>query len=179
MVSPTGRITVDLHDTGMVGASLAQLRPLGILEGVPIESLGPEKVRLFKRAMQTQILANCLSVCTFPPWRKTDYFELVQAITGWDMSMYELMDVAERTLTLARIFNLREGFTKEDDWLPPRFFKPQTSGPLSDTSVDPDQLRAAIDTYYAMMGWTKSGVPTKGSLHRLGVGWATKHLPIM
>ncbi len=180
VVSPTGADHChNIHDTGMVGASLAQLRPLGILEGVPIESLGPEKVRLFNVAMQTQILANCLSVCTFPPWRKTEYLELVQAITGWDMSMYELMDVAERTLTLARIFNLREGFTKEDDWLPPRFFKPQTSGPLSDTSVDPDQLRAAIDTYYAMMGWTKSGVPTKGTLHRLGVGWATKHLPIM
>lgn len=180
VVSPTGADHChNMHDTGMVGASLAQLRPLGILEGVPIESLGPEKVRLFNVAMQTQILANCLSVCTFPPWRKTEYLELVQAITGWDMSMYELMDVAERTLTLARIFNLREGFTKEDDWLPPRFFKPQTSGPLSDTSVDPDQLRAAIDTYYAMMGWTKSGVPTKGTLHRLGVGWAIKHLPIM
>ncbi len=177
-VSPTGADHChNMHDTGMVGASLAKLRPLGILEEVPIESLGPEKVRLFYVVMQTQILANCLSVCSFPPWRNTEYLDLVQAVTGWDMSMYELMDVAERTLTLARVFNIREGLTKADDWLPDRFFKPQTSGALSETSVKPEELRAAIDTYYAMMGWTIDGVPTKGTLHRLGVSWATKHLP--
>ncbi|TFH12085.1 hypothetical protein E4H04_13510 [Candidatus Bathyarchaeota archaeon] len=177
-ISPTGADHChNMHDTGMVGTSLAKLRPLGILEGVPIESLGPEKVRLFNIVMQTQILSNCLSVCTFPPWRNTEYLELVQAVTGWDMSLYELMDVAERTLTLARVFNTREGFSKADDWLPERFFKPQTSGPLSETSVNPVQLREAIETYYAMMGWTNDGVPTKGTLYRLGAGWATKHLP--
>lgn len=178
-VSPTGADHChNMHDTGIVGTSLAKLRPLGILQEVPIDNFGPEKVRLFNIVMQTRILANCLSVCSFPPWRYTEYLELVQAITGWDMSMYELMEVAERTLTLARVFNIREGFTREDDWLPPRFFQPQTSGPLSKTSVDPDQLQEAIDTYYAMMGWTERGVPTKGTLHRLGVGWTAKHIPI-
>jgi aldehyde:ferredoxin oxidoreductase len=177
-VSPTGADHChNMHDTGLVGAGLEKLRPLGILESVPIESLGPEKARLYKAQMQMRVLANCLSVCSFPPWKYTEYMELVQAVTGWDVSMHELVKVAERTLTLARVFNIREGLTKKEDWLPPRFFKPQTSGALSETSVNPDELREAIDTYYEMMGWTKEGVPTRGTLYGLGVGWTEKHLP--
>ncbi len=176
-VSPTGADHChNMHDTGMVGRSLDKLRPLGILEEVPIESLGPEKVRMFKAQMQMRILANCLAVCSFPPWRFTEYVDLVQAVTGWDVSMYELVSVAARTLNLARVFNMREGLTKDDDWLPDRFFKPQTSGALSETSVDPVELRQAIDTYYEMMGWNRDGVPMTGTLHDLGVGWAVKHL---
>ena len=177
-VSPTGADHChNMHDTGLAGAGWEKLRPLGILEGAPIESLGPEKARLFKAQMQMRILANCLSVCSFPPWRFTEYVDLVQAVTGWDVTMHELVKVAERTLTLARVFNLREGLTKKDDWLPPRFFTPQTSGALSETSVNPEELRDAIDSYYEMMGWTLEGVPTRGTLYGLGVGWAEKHLP--
>jgi aldehyde:ferredoxin oxidoreductase len=176
-VSPTGADHChNLHDTVMNAGSYGKLRPLGEYEEVPVDSLGPDKVRLFKSQMQMRVLANCLSICTFPPWSFTEYRDLVQAVTGWDVSMHELVQVAERTLALARIFNLREGFTRKDDWLPPRFFQPQTSGALSETSVDPDELRKAVDTYYEMMGWDMDGAPTEGTLYRLSIGWASRHL---
>ena len=176
-VSPTGADHChNLHDTVMNARSYDSLRPLGIYEEVPVYSLGPDKVRLFRSQMQMRVLANCLSVCQFPPWRFSEYRDLVQAVTGWDVSMHELVQVAERTLALAKIFNLREGFTREDDWLPPRFFQPQTSGALSETSVDPDVLRKAVDTYYEMMGWDEYGAPTEGTLYRLSIGWASQHL---
>jgi len=176
-VSPTGADhNHNLHDTVMNARSYDSLRPLGIYEEVPVYSLGPDKVRLFKSQMQMRVLANCLSVCQFPPWRFSEYRDLVQAVTGWDVSMHELVQVAERTLALAKIFNLREGFTREDDWLPPRFFQPQTSGALSETSVDPAVLRKAVDTYYEMMGWDEYGAPTEGTLYRLSIGWASQHL---
>jgi len=176
-VSPTGADHChNLHDTVINARSYDSLRPLGIYEEVPVYSLGPDKVRLFKSQMQMRVLANCLSICQFPPWRFSEYRDLVQAVTGWDVSMHELVQVAERTLALARIFNLREGFTREDDWLPPRFFQPQTSGALSETSVDPDVLRKAVDTYYEMMGWDEYGAPTEGTLYRLSIGWASQHL---
>ena len=177
-VSPTGADHChNIHDTIMVGASLERLRPLGILEPVPVESLGPEKVRMYKYQAEMRILANCLSVCQFPPWNFTEYAELVQAVTGWDTTIYELAKAAQRALNLARIFNLREGFTSVDDWLPPRFFQPQTSGALSETAVNSKDLRRAIDLYYEMMGWDLDGVPRPGTLHELGVGWAIDYLP--
>ncbi len=176
-VSPTGADHMhNMHDTGMRESNIAKLRSVGEYDMVPIDSLGPDKVRLFKSFMQMRILANCLCVCMFPPWRVTEYRDLVQAVTGWDVSMHELVQVAERTLALAKIFNLRSGFGKEDDWLPPRFFQPQTSGALSETSVDPDVFGKAVDTYYEMMGWDGDGVPTEGTLYRLSIGWAAQHL---
>ncbi|MFP3951659.1 MAG: aldehyde ferredoxin oxidoreductase family protein [Candidatus Bathyarchaeia archaeon] len=178
-VSPTGADHChNIHDTVMTDLNYEKLRPLGILEKVPVDSLGPGKVRLFKYWMHMRVLANCMCVCQFPPWRFTEYRDLIQAVTGWDVSMHELMKVAERTLNLARVFNLREGFTAGDDWLPPRFFHPQTRGALADTAVDPADLRDAIDFYYQMMGWSGEGVPRPGVLHELGVGWAIEQLPV-
>jgi aldehyde:ferredoxin oxidoreductase len=176
-VSPTGADHMhNMHDTGMRESNILKLRPIGEYEMVPIDSFGPDKVRLFKSFMQMRILANCLCICMFPPWRVTEYRDLVQAVTGWDISMHELVQVAERTLALARIFNINAGFTPADDWLPPRFFQPQTSGALSDTSVNANELKAALKTYYEMMGWDSEGVPLEGTLHRLSIGWATKFL---
>jgi aldehyde:ferredoxin oxidoreductase len=78
---------------------------------------------------------------------------------------------------LAKIINLRSGFTAADDWLPPRMFTPQTSGALSETSVIPEELRHAIDLYYEMMGWDPRGVPRLGTLYELGISWADPYLP--
>ncbi len=86
--------------------------------------------------------------------------------------MHELVLAAQRTLNLARIFNIREGFKASDDWLPNRFFGPQTSGNLSKTAVDKTELSAAIKTYYGMMGWNEEGVPRLETLQSLGIGWA-------
>jgi aldehyde:ferredoxin oxidoreductase len=176
-VSPTGADHChNLHDTVMRGDTLAKLRPFGITEELPIESLGGEKVRMYKYQMEMRVLANCLSICQFPPWSFTDYLELVRAVTGWDVTMFELVKVSQRTLNLARIFNLREGFTSSDDWLPPRMFHPQTSGALSETAVIPEELRNAIDLYYQMMGWDGDGIPRTGTLYELGIGWAKDYL---
>ena len=177
-VSPTGADHChNLHDTFMRGRNLEKLRPLGILEEVPVESLGGEKVRMFKHWVEMRVLANCLSICQFPPWSFVEFVDLVSAVTGWDVSIYELVKVAERTLTLARLFNIREGFTAADDWLPNRFFQPQTSGALSETAVDAGVLRQAIDLFYQMMGWNGQGVPLPGTLYELDIGWAVDYLP--
>lgn len=177
-VSPTGADHChNLHDTFMTPVNYEKVRPFGILEEVSVDSLDGGKVRLYKYWVEMRVAANCLSICQFPPWNFVEFAELVQAVTGWDFSIYELAKVAQRTLNLARVFNLREGFTSADDWLPPRFFQPQTSGALSETAVDPVDLRRAIDLYYEMMGWDGNGVPRPGTLHELGVGWAVDYLP--
>ncbi len=99
-------------------------------------------------------------------------------MTGWNVTTFEMMKVGERAITLARIFNIREGKGSKDDWLPDRMFHPQTSGPLSKTAVDASQLREAIHTYYGMMGWNEeTGIPTRGRLEELGIGWAADALP--
>jgi aldehyde:ferredoxin oxidoreductase len=184
-VSPTGADHChSLHDTSLVYpdphgfAQDGGLRTMGVLEPIPLESLGPEKVRASLYQSIRQVSINCLCLCLFVPWSADDQVRMVRAATGWDVSAYELFRAGERALTLARVFNAREGFGPEDDHLSQRSYEPTTSGALAEGGIDPEALRQAMHTYYAMMGWDReSGVPMADKLHELGVGWAVAHLP--
>jgi aldehyde:ferredoxin oxidoreductase len=184
-VSPTGADHChSLHDSGLVMpdedgfVQNADLRSMGVLEAMDLESLGPEKVRASIYHSMTMIMDNCLTMCTFPGWHVHDLTEMVRAATGWDVTTYELLKVGERAMTLARTFNMREGFTVEDDALCPRSYGPTTNGALSEGGIDMEELRQAMHHYYVMMGWEReTGVPTMEKLEELGVGWAAAYLP--
>ena len=176
-VSPTGADHVhNVHDTGFTSEEgIEMLRSFGILEPLQLEDLGPRKVLVLIYGSQWVAMLNSIGFCTivadaFKPRGVTD---VLNAVTSWDTSTLELMNMGRRALTMARVFNLREGFTAADDWLPPRLFNPTTAGALSETAVDPDKLRDAIRIYYETMGWDReTGVPTVRALEQLDIGWA-------
>ncbi|MCW4035409.1 MAG: aldehyde ferredoxin oxidoreductase family protein [Candidatus Bathyarchaeota archaeon] len=175
-VSPTGADHVhNIHDTFLYPELPNQYKSLGVLEAVPVEDFGPKKVRLYKYVGEWRTLNNFLVMCLFTPWSVTQKVDIVRSVTGWNTTAFELMKVVQRGNTLARIFNLREGFTEKDDWLPPRFFKPRTSGNLKN-AVDADALQNAKLTYYDMMGWTNQGVPKQSALDELDIGWASRKI---
>ncbi|MBN2395732.1 MAG: aldehyde ferredoxin oxidoreductase, partial [Candidatus Atribacteria bacterium] len=97
--------------------------------------------------------------------------DLTEAVTGWETSLFELMKVAERSNTMARCFNLREGLTAQDDKIPDRFFEAFTSGPLKDKLIDREEFEKAIKTYYVMQGWNEEGIPTEEKLAELDLDW--------
>ena len=184
-VSPTGADHCHaLHDSGLGNAtdeglmSSAVLRGMGILEPIPVQNLGPEKARATLYNMAYQVMLNSLSFCLMIPWKMDQVVELVRAGTGWDVSIYELIKAGERALTLARVFNAREGFTAADDYLPERSYGPTRNGALAEGGIDRQALRQALNTYYAMAGWDReTGVPTREKLQELGVAWAADYLP--
>jgi aldehyde:ferredoxin oxidoreductase len=93
---------------------------------------------------------------------------LVSAVTGWNATVFELMKIGERAMNLARLFNIREGFSSKDDSMPERFFTPQDSGPLEGINIDKESFLKARNLYYDMMNW-KEGVPSEGKLGELGI----------
>ena len=98
--------------------------------------------------------------------------DIVSAVTGWETSVTEQMQVAERILTTLRLFNYREGFSRKEDWLPQRFFEPKTDGPLSesDKALNPEKYRQALQYYYTLMGWDPStGAPLPEKIEELGI----------
>ena len=104
--------------------------------------------------------------------------EIINAATGWDMSPIEMFKVGERAITLARVFNLREGLTEADDRLPERSYGPTRNGALADGGIDREELHEAVHLFYGMMGWDEeTGIPTRGKLEDLGIGWAARYLP--
>jgi aldehyde:ferredoxin oxidoreductase len=112
----------------------------------------------------------------FVPWTPEQQIEIVEAVTGWKTTYFELMKAAERAFTMARAFNAREGFGAEDDRLPPRSHGPRAEGALTDGGIPPQALREALDTYYAMMGWDDNGCPTRARLAELDVAWVADRL---
>jgi aldehyde:ferredoxin oxidoreductase len=154
-------------------AGIALLRPLGILEPVDALDLGPKKVRLFVYLQQYWNVLNSLGICMFTakpfgPFTFSAIVDYVKAVTGWETSLFDLLKVGERHATMARLFNLREGFTARDDVLPDRFFQPLEGGPLKGKTIDREQFSRAMETYYEMMGWDpETGIPKEGKLAEL------------
>ncbi|MDI6696880.1 MAG: aldehyde ferredoxin oxidoreductase family protein [Anaerolineales bacterium] len=172
------------YEEGVADLNLHRLYELDLKDPTPAYSLGAEKVRF---ATYTQIfysLLDTLELCQFvwgPAWTlygPSETVEMVRAVTGWRVSLHELMKVGQRRLNLLRVFNAREGFTRKDDRLPKKFFQPlQGEGPTAGVALDPAEIEAALDLYYQFNGWTSDGVPTRASLADLGIEWAAEHLP--
>ncbi|MCJ7797574.1 MAG: aldehyde ferredoxin oxidoreductase C-terminal domain-containing protein, partial [Thermoleophilia bacterium] len=67
-------------------------------------------------------------------------------------------------------FNAREGFDRRHDRLPSRAFEPLRGGPADGNRIDPVAFEAALDAYYAVMGWDPAtGAPGAGTLAELGI----------
>lgn len=171
-ISPTGADHChNSHDTGYAVAVSPALKNLGVLAPVPAQELSPAKIRIMNYATNWQHVVDCLVFCQFVPISPDNLVGLIRAVTGWSTNIFELMKIGERFVTMARIFNIREGLGKEDDMLPKRFFTAFESGPLKDKAIQEADFIKARDTYYGMVGWDQNGVPTKARLEELGISW--------
>jgi len=177
MVNPHGADHVcNLIDPFYVsgrGWRVEELKPLGLSGAFPLNDIGPRKVELFKAIQLKCIVQDSLLLCSFLPYSYEQIANLTAAVTGWHTSVMEHLKVAERTLTMARLFNIREGFTSADDKLPKRFFQPKNDGVLSNTYLDPEEFEKAKSYYYTLMGWdAHTGIPLPKKLEELGILWA-------
>jgi len=129
------------------------------------------KPELVKTQQDLFCLINCIGMCLFATFalnlkQITPFLHSATGIEAFSSSEY-LLDAAERVNNLVRLFNIREGLTRDMDTLPARFFKePLKEGPCKGRTVDLEQLRAE---YYLIRGWDADGVPTKSKLQALGI----------
>ena len=163
-----------LFQEGALG--VGDLAELGLLEPVPAIGLFPEKVRQFTVMQYVWNLFNTLGLCIFTAGpgkllRMNQVAEAIRAATGWDTNLWEIMKLAERTVTIKRVVSVRAGTTRADDRLPERMFEPLEGGLLKGNALDPDEFEACLDLYYDMHGWDRNGIPTPGKLVELGLGW--------
>jgi aldehyde:ferredoxin oxidoreductase len=100
-----------------------------------------------------------------------DMAKLYSLVTGVDMTPEQLRTAGERIINIARIINLREGLTREDDTLPWKVMNQpiQDDGPVKGAVVTQEELDLLLDDYYTARGWTVDGVPTKEKLKELSM----------
>ncbi|MGD8883899.1 MAG: aldehyde ferredoxin oxidoreductase C-terminal domain-containing protein, partial [Desulfobacterales bacterium] len=151
---------------------------LGILDAVETAELSPKKARLWIYLMLSRSINNNVSVCAFMPYGLDHIVEQVKSVTAWNVSSWELMKVSERSINLAQAFNVREGFTSEDDILPDRFFEPmEGDGALKGQKIDRQAFYETRNLIYEMLGWDpQSTLPKRSKLYELGLDWVVEDL---
>jgi len=96
--------------------------------------------------------------------------EMLYAATGIDDFNDEdkLLTIGERIWNVEHAFNVRDGFSRKDDYLPERFMKESMeNGPAKGQIVEMDHL---LDEYYDARGWDReTGCPQKDKLESLGL----------
>ncbi len=151
---------------------------LGLTSHRKARVLDEEKVRYAWTTQKMYSVADTLSVCQFdwgPAWQlySTDRFvPMLKAVTGWDITLDDLLLAGERRITMMRAFNAREGFNRDDDVLPAKVHQPKVGGATDGVAVPREELEQAKDTYYRIAGWdVTTGNPTLEKLKELGLDW--------
>ncbi|HBS60103.1 MAG TPA: hypothetical protein DEA44_12645 [Firmicutes bacterium] len=143
---------------------------------------GIQLYRLIKYAEDWYTLASCVGVCVRQPvlqnYDVQTMAELVSATTGLEFTAESIIKVGERVWNLMTLINAREGFTRDGNEFPRRFFEPLQSKEGSlvlqnyehTRPLSPDDVRSMYDQYYQERGWcSATGTPTAEKLAELGL----------
>lgn len=100
-----------------------------------------------------------------------DHAKIANLATGMNLSVDDLVTIADRIYTVERAFNIREGESRASDTLPYRFMnEPIPEGPNKGRCIPQDVLDKLLDETYEKRGWNKeTGYPEKETLERLGL----------
>jgi aldehyde:ferredoxin oxidoreductase len=120
------------------------------------------------------ILPDVLSTCKFMSYAGVNpehWAKMLSTSTGWEISGEELVKIGERVHNLQRLFNVREGFRREDDQLPDRVLSVPEFGAYKDeNSCVIQDYQLLLNEYYEASGWDlETGIPGKEKLRELGL----------
>ena len=107
------------YEVGVADFNLNRLKEMGLGEPQPGGSLTPEKVRFAYLTQAFYSMMDTLTLCQFvygPTWcvyGPKETAAMIQAVTGWNVTIDELIKVGIRRINLMRTFNAREGFSTE------------------------------------------------------------------
>jgi aldehyde:ferredoxin oxidoreductase len=113
---------------------------------------------------------ECLVVCALWAASLDVLSRVLSLATDLQLSSGELATVGERVWNLGRLFNIREGFTRHDDYLPQRVYSDRLlPGPPTDKMITRVAFEASLSEYYRLRGWDEQGTPEAATLERLGL----------
>lgn len=102
--------------------------------------------------------------------------QFLNALTGWDLSLEECLEIGERIANLRHVFNLREGHNLLMRRVPDRMIgdPPLKQGNVKEITVD---LETQVREYLDAMGWDpQTTTPSGERLEELGLAYLIKDL---
>jgi len=131
--------------------------------------------KLVREIEDLYTIIDSLIVCKFSRgvYYKTfdDLAQYYTLATGIQVTPQELPVTGERINNLARVFNVREGFSRKDDHMPAKVMNTPIpdEGVSKGSYVSQKELNLLLDDYYEVRGWTKDGIPTVEKLNEIGL----------
>mgnify|MGYP005840308617 CR=1 FL=1 len=135
------------------------------------------KGKLVADLQDLMTLFDSLKLCKFIMFggiKLTPILNWFNLVTGWNMAQEEFMRAGERISNLKRMFNVRLGVSRKDDWLPLRILTHRKGEGGAADGLPP--LGRMLSEYYECRGWTPEGIPTKEKLLELGLHDAAEDL---
>ena len=122
------------------------------------------KGALAARSEDRAALLDSLILCKFLRGVFTDLeaeaASMLASVTGWDVTADELRATAARIVTTKKRFNVREGWTRAEDTLPPRILDEAVAGvDGTEVRLTREGLDRMIAAYYRARGWSEGGLP--------------------
>jgi len=92
---------------------------------------------------------------------------MINAATGWNTNMEQLLKAGERIFQLQRALSCKLGITSKDDVLPELILRPIPDGGQEGHVPDMEKM---LPEYYAIRDWDNmTGKPSKQRLENLGM----------
>jgi len=152
--------------------------PLGITIAQPPRLFSDEKMHHFYILERWVSFEKVVGYCFFGPAPRSfihpdDVILSVKSATGWDFSIDEALQIGERATNMARLFNLREGFSRQDDNLPERLYHGLENGALQGEAMPRAEFENALTVLYGLKGWDpETSRPSRAKLAELSLDWA-------
>lgn len=109
---------------------------------------------------------KCCKFVIFGGMNVNRMVDILNDVTGWDVTLQEFMKTGERIFNLKRLYNTRLGVSRKDDRIPDRILTLMRDGGASG-KLPP--LGLMLGEYYSLRGWDEFGIPTDAKLEELGL----------
>ncbi len=161
-------------------AGFQAVQVFGITEALPPRDASPKKARQYAIMENWNSFEKVVGLCFFGPAPRSfipvdDTIKAVHDASGWEVTPADALRIGERATNLARVFNIREGFSRKDDTLPDRLFQPLESGALEGVAISREDFETALTALYTFKGWDPvTSAPTRERLRELDIEWAAE-----
>ncbi|MGQ9572113.1 MAG: aldehyde ferredoxin oxidoreductase family protein [Dehalococcoidia bacterium] len=130
--------------------------------------------RLVAEGEDQEAVLDSLALCKFIRGCFADIYaetaDIYNAVTGLDLGGEDLRRAGERIVNLKKAFNIREGWRREDDTLPPRILADELPvGVAQGMGLTRAELELMVAGYYRARGWTNEGLIPETKLRELGL----------
>jgi aldehyde:ferredoxin oxidoreductase len=112
-------------------------------------------------------LFDALTLCKYARFTPTQICQILNALTGWEITPDDLLTIGERSINIKRVISNKLGLTRKEDKLPKICLDPHDEGSTAGSVPDMDLM---LREYYEFRRWDwETGKPSKEKLIELGL----------